>query len=242
MNLYCIRNWNLIYENNRSRKVIDLSWVPIRNRHDGENYTTVVTSENGSQIFSAFILMVQVASRCNPRGTLLRDNGQPHTSVSLSIKTRAPQDWFDLAFDFLVKNTDWLEVKDFPNGCQEGGIAVASRWQAGDEEQNRKKEQKERTESDSQSAFPKLEEVKAHAAFIGCPPLEAVNFFHHFDASGWVDKNSNPVKNWKSKLASWMVRARSMPSEAQHHAGNGQPKPEHPNTAAVRRQMEKEGK
>lgn len=113
MKLYIINKWNELYENNRSRSVSDLTWVPISNRHDGEHYTAIVSHEHGSKIFAAFILMVEVASRCQPRGMLIRDNRTPHTAQTLSTKTRAPIEWFELAIKYLEKETDWLLVQDF---------------------------------------------------------------------------------------------------------------------------------
>lgn len=123
MKLYKIRDWAALFENNRSRVVIELSWVPIPNRHDGENFSRIVAHPQGAEIFAAWILLLQVASRCQPRGTLLRDNRQPHDSQSLALKTRAPSKWFDLAFDFLEKNTDWLEIV---SDCHQGDGAVTA--------------------------------------------------------------------------------------------------------------------
>jgi len=116
--LYRIRDWSDHFENNRSKTVVSLSWVAIPNRHDGENYSSIVTHEDGAKIFSAWILMLQVASKCDPRGTLIRDNKTPHTPLSLSLKTRAPQEWFEIALDFLVSNTDWLEYEELAGDCQ----------------------------------------------------------------------------------------------------------------------------
>lgn len=141
MKLYSIRRWDELFENNRSRTVSDLSWVKIPNRHDGENYSTIITHKKGAEIFAAWILIVQVASRCQPRGTLLRDNKKPHTPLSLSIKTRAPKDWFELALDFLEKETDWLDIQHVAGECQETVRQVTCDCQAGDEERTEEKEQ-----------------------------------------------------------------------------------------------------
>ena len=112
MKIYKIRDWAALFENNRSRTVIELSWVPIPNRHDGENFSLIMAQPDGAKIFSAWILMLQVASRCQPRGTLVRDNKIPHNADSLAMKTRAPKEWFDLGLNFLENNTDWLEIVD----------------------------------------------------------------------------------------------------------------------------------
>jgi hypothetical protein len=131
MKLFSINRWGELFENNRSRSVKDLDWVSIPNRHDGENYTKIVSDAAGAEIFSGWNLIIQVASKCKPRGVLVKDSGKPHDSVSLSMKTRAPKAWFDKAFSFLSKNTDWLLVKEvsddyqnpdslLPANCEEG--------------------------------------------------------------------------------------------------------------------------
>jgi hypothetical protein len=111
MILYRIKDWNDHYENNRSRTVKDLQWVAIPNRHDGEGYSLVMAHERSSEIFTAFILMLQVASRCQPRGSLLRDNGRPHDATSLALKTRGRREWFEVAMGVLVsQEIGWIEA------------------------------------------------------------------------------------------------------------------------------------
>ena len=110
--LYIVRDWNKLFENNRSREIKRLDFVLIPNRHDGESYSAIMADKNASIIFSAWVLILQVASKCDPRGTLLRHGARPHNSTSLALKTRAPKEWFDLAFSFLCEHTDWLETKE----------------------------------------------------------------------------------------------------------------------------------
>lgn len=134
--LYSIRNWEEHYENNRSRTVKELSWVPIPNRHDGFNYAQIMAHERASEIFTAWILSVQVASRCQPRGRLLRDDGKPHDSASLAVKTRGRREWFEFGLDWLYKNTDWLDRETVATSCQQPVRQLPASCQAGDEEGN----------------------------------------------------------------------------------------------------------
>jgi len=113
--LYTIRKWNELFENNRSRELVNLRWTVIPNRHDGETYTRMVTHKDGAKMFAAWVLILQVASKCEPRGTLVRGDGTPLNSVALSLKTRAPMEWFDLVLEWLEKNSDWLEIKPIPH-------------------------------------------------------------------------------------------------------------------------------
>ena len=64
-----------------------------------------------------------------------------------------------------------------------------------------------------------LKEVQDAAIAIGCPPPEAERFWHHFESSGWIDKNGHAVRNWRSKLAIWTATARGATAEQAHCAG-----------------------
>jgi len=112
MKLYTIRDWSTIYENNRSRVIRDLRWVPLPNRMDGENFCAIMNHPRGAEIFSAFVLMVEIASTCSPRGTLIRGNGIPHTAHTLANRCRCRVAWFEIGLHFLENETDWLVVTD----------------------------------------------------------------------------------------------------------------------------------
>lgn len=146
MKLYRIHNWNEWFENSRSRKVADLDWVPIPNRHDGECYSSVIAHPDGAQIYAAWILMLQVASKCHQRGSLVRDNKKPHTPATLALKTRAPQKWFELAIEYLCKETDWLECEEVEEECHADTTTIPPNYQSGDEERRERREGKEEKE------------------------------------------------------------------------------------------------
>ncbi len=68
---------------------------------------------------------------------------------------------------------------------------------------------------------PSLEDAKAHAATIACSPEEAERFWHHFEASGWIDKHGRAIASWRSRLTKWWADERARPAEAAHHRRNG---------------------
>lgn len=72
---------------------------------------------------------------------------------------------------------------------------------------------------------PSLKEVLEKAKFIGCPEPEAEKFWHHFESSGWIDKNGNPVVSWESKLSTWTATARAAPLEKAHHTNGSKLEP-----------------
>jgi len=68
-----------------------------------------------------------------------------------------------------------------------------------------------------------LDQVKTKCQMSGWPEAEGERFWHHFESSGWIDKNGNRIVNWQSKLAIWMADAKSRPAEKAHQAGNRTP-------------------
>lgn len=107
--LYQVKDWNLHYENARSRKIKSLAWVPVPNTHDGEKYGLLMSHPKAAEIFAAWNLILQIASRCPIRGLLARRDGTPLPLSSLSVKSRAPQIWFEIAMPILTQ-LGWLEV------------------------------------------------------------------------------------------------------------------------------------
>lgn len=126
MKLYRISNWSKIFENNRSRSIEKLTWVAIPNHHDGENFAAIMQHPDGAIIYAAWMLIVQVASRCRPRGVLVRPDGTPLTPESLNLKTRAPASWFATALQYIETQTDWMEVEDYMAGERQPGVSQAS--------------------------------------------------------------------------------------------------------------------
>ncbi len=125
MKTYRIANWNERYENNRTRDLKRLEWFPMPNRMDGDGYTELVDHKDGPLHLAAWVAILQVASRCDERGTLLRDTKIPHDELSLARITRIPAKVFESAFPRLV-SIGWL-VQDVAeeqraDGC--GNVAA----------------------------------------------------------------------------------------------------------------------
>ena len=214
MKLYRIANWAKHFENNRSKAVENTRWVPMPNRHDGENFTRIMRSKQGATVYAAWVLMVQVASKCEPRGTLAKTSGTPHDPVSLSLKTGAPESWFITALEFLEKETDWLDVQEVAGGRQADVSPTSGGCQATDVHLPRRKEgiegngmEENGTASAGRFAPPTREQLNLEAAKIGLPEIEVDKFVSYYGANGWkVGKNQ--MKSWSHALAGWAARWR----------------------------------
>lgn len=112
--IFRIAGWEATYENNRTKELKTLNWVPIPNRMDGDGYTELIDHKDGAAHLGAWIAIVQIASKCDPRGTLLRDGRRPHTSESLSRISRIPKKIFDEAIPRFI-SIGWLEQEKEQN-------------------------------------------------------------------------------------------------------------------------------
>jgi hypothetical protein len=121
MKIYRIKDWSKHYENNRTRELKRMEWVPVPNKHDGDGYTALVDRENGAALLGCWIGILQIASKCEPRGTLIRHNPaggcgkvrdgvEPHTSASISRITRLPSKLIDEALLVLINECKWVEI------------------------------------------------------------------------------------------------------------------------------------
>ena len=107
--LYRIVDWDKNFENHRSRARKVLNWVPLPNKHDGDGYTELVDHPNGAAHFGAWVVLVQIASKAEPRGTLVRSGDIPHTCASLRRMSKLSEEVFEEVIPRLVA-IGWLEV------------------------------------------------------------------------------------------------------------------------------------
>ncbi len=108
--LYRIKDWIKNYENNRTRDLKEMQFVLFPNRMDGDGYTSLLDHPNGAAHLGAWCALVQVASKCTPRGTLIRSNGRPHTPETLSRITRIPATIFEEVLSRLAgEEIGWIE-------------------------------------------------------------------------------------------------------------------------------------
>lgn len=139
--LYRIVDWEKHFENNRSKKLIQTSWVPVPNRMDGFGYLTLVSHPNGAAHFGAWIAIVEIASACDERGTLRR-RGTALGAQELALISHLSATVFEEVLPRLLK-LQWIEQvtggeqSSAPIGQEDAPIGHPT-----DEE--RKKERRER--------------------------------------------------------------------------------------------------
>ena len=111
--VFTITDWDTLFENCTSRKLKVLGWVPIPNSHDSVAYSRLMNRKDGPEIFAAWILLVQLASKCADRGVLKSSDGRPYDAEEISVKTRAPEKIFVNALPHLCA-AGWI-TSDSPS-------------------------------------------------------------------------------------------------------------------------------
>lgn len=127
---YRIRAWDQNFETNRTRELKLLRWVPVPNKHDGDGYTMLVDHPNGAAHFGIWNALLQVASKCEPRGTLARQDPTgavvPHTPQSLARLTRLPEGEIAAALERLVSPIGWIELVELDDVAHAPIASVAA--------------------------------------------------------------------------------------------------------------------
>lgn len=105
-----IVDWNEHFEKAATRKAkIKHSWVPLPNKHDGLGLKKMLREENGLEIFAVWVLLIQVASKCQERGILANENGEGYTPDDIALKVGCKTEAVERAIPFLV-SINWVSV------------------------------------------------------------------------------------------------------------------------------------
>jgi hypothetical protein len=112
--VYSIRDWNATFEVAQSRKIDGPhSWVAMPTKHDGKCFRKIMARTDGLVVFAAWVLIVQVAAKCQPRGQLADSDG-PLTAADLNLKTGCPTEAFETALQVLSsKDFRWIVVEEW---------------------------------------------------------------------------------------------------------------------------------
>lgn len=97
---YVIKDWDKNFENAQSRKVEQLQWVPLPNKHDGKGFRRIAAMAKRCEILSGWVLVVELASKMPVRGVLADADGDL-TCTDMAIKTGFPESIFTIAIEAL---------------------------------------------------------------------------------------------------------------------------------------------
>lgn len=203
MKLLQVRNWNEHFENNRTRELVQMRWVPFQNSFDGDGFIELLEDhEDGLSHFACWVLLVEVASTCNPRGTLIRSNGKSHDARTLSRKTRGDCSAFEKAIPRLL-SIGWLEEIDASEAPPQDTAGKSHptthrRKEGNGKEGNGKK-------IVSRFVPPLLVEVKAYCE-ARKNKIDPQAFIDFYESVGWLIGGKAKMKDWRSAIRNWERR------------------------------------
>lgn len=110
--VYSIRDWNQHFECAQSSRAKSLTWVAVPNKHDGKSFRRLMRMKNGIALYGAWILIVQVASKCPCRGVLADSDG-PLSSGDIADKTLVDSKIIQAALDACCsREIGWIEKRE----------------------------------------------------------------------------------------------------------------------------------
>ena len=224
-----VTDWETHYENNRTRDMKNMQWVPVPNKHDGYGYCLLV-SENGAARLGAWVAILQTAAKSHPRGTLLRDGKHAHTAKTIAVKTRLEESAIqETIIECLRPEIGWLELVDIKGvtglgaGIPQEGAEIPQEPARKGREGNRKEENSYAASGEGESyddssiskpssrfKKPTVPEVGAYVkerVASGAAQIDAGAFCDFYDSKGWK-VGKTPMKDWKAAVRTWQNKRR----------------------------------
>lgn len=143
MDRYCVKNWQGHFETNETRKLKALNWWPKPNKHDGLGFRRMVAERDKIQLFCAWNLICDLASKTTPqgrRGFLERDS-KPLNAEDMAFMTGFPADIFTRALGFFSNpSIGWLCVESAGTPGESAGVPGESAVEGKGREEKEEKE------------------------------------------------------------------------------------------------------
>jgi hypothetical protein len=219
---YRIKNWQDIYENNRTRGWKNIQWVPIPKRLSGDGYCMIMEDEKGNRrkdgpaIFGTFIAIVELAADCNPRGDLLKSDGTPHTFESIGRICRIIPSLIEITILFCIDPLNWVICIDLTSNCEisAGNCRTTAKCNSilsNSIQCNSLKGVQEGVQGGFEKAKhakrsiifvpPTIEEFTKYCEENGFRNIATRAFKSYSEANPpWTDSRGNEIRSWKQKL------------------------------------------
>lgn len=120
---YQILDWNLHYENNKSRLIQQRSYVGMPNKQHGLGFTRILAEPDGASIYGIFCLIIGACSRQRiPREGWLTDDGteggRPWTVMEMALRWRRTEPEISRALQVLCcKEVGWITLTKCPSSA-----------------------------------------------------------------------------------------------------------------------------
>lgn len=118
-----ISDWAKNYEKADGRKSAYSIWVAVPILFGTPEYTKLMIRKDGPSIYGVFVLLLHVAARGEPRGTLTDSKGRPLTIGELELHLRVPRKPIERAIEVLSSpEFGWVRV----SRCRRDDIPMTS--------------------------------------------------------------------------------------------------------------------
>lgn len=107
---YRIVDWERIYEKSQGKRCATMTWVALPVKFGGMGYRNVMAlGRHAGNTFTAFVLMLEAATKGSPRGVLANESGS-FSPETLEKLTGFPAKYFAAAFETLSSpEIKWIE-------------------------------------------------------------------------------------------------------------------------------------
>ena len=233
-----IRDWDAKFENHKTRVLKHLDFVLVPNKMDGDGYTELVDHPDGAAHFGVWIILLEIASKCSPRGNLARSGGVPHDCASLARVSRLQSAVIAPALRRIIE-IGWI-VETTPNEISNMALSGADPALSGDDPaQTGRRTEEKRTEenrTEEKKDFPKKSggaKKKAHllphevipeewASYaiekLGWTRKRADDFFETMQL--WAKSKSSTYADWTAAWKGWCRRENEKPIRNSVSAGS----------------------
>lgn len=227
--IYRIPMWRETFETGETRKLKQLTWCAMPNKHDGLSFRRMSREENSAELFAAWVLIVQVSSKgkADERGALIRD-GRALTADDLAAMTSFPEEIFIRALNYFSSpKIGWLTVEKPQQNPQSpdasadsaglpaasAGLPAASAAKERKKEREYSTEKKEREggETPASNEIPDRQQAIAQTMTAGIAEDFAGYVYDDWASREGKDGGGNlvkwlpyVVKRWNRERAEWM--------------------------------------
>lgn len=113
--IYKVKDWNIHFENDRSRSRLNCSFVCVPNKQHGMGFSRIMSEPDGAAIYGVWHMIIGACSQQKKRDGWMTDDGEqagsPWGVDDLVLKFRRPAQEIQRALGFLSsKRVEWLVV------------------------------------------------------------------------------------------------------------------------------------
>lgn len=115
MSAYHITDWEKHYDPPEAQFHKDLTWIRFPNRFDTLTFRKLATEKDAPDLFTAWVLIVQIASKTKYRGCLVRHD-DPIEAGDMALMTGFPEQIFKKALKYFSDpKIGWIEAMKIMN-------------------------------------------------------------------------------------------------------------------------------